>query len=226
MLSHVSPLEDSYLDTPAWKMAMKCVPWIIVLLILGTFTTMVLDKLQGQEVFILMPILIAFVPTLMDTGGNAGGQTIAFMIRGLATKEFSPKDFLKVILKEMLSALIVSSIILVFAFVWFTMEQYVGIVENVYYTGANANGIAPTIWNGQCWTLEFFESAIKVAGTVSITLFAASFISKVVAVVLPLSVAALKKDPAIIAQPLLTTIVDVLSLILYLGIATIAFQVL
>ena len=226
VLSHVSPLEDSYLDTPAWKLAMKCVPWIIVLLILGTFTTMVLDKLQGQEVFVLMPILIAFVPTLMDTGGNAGGQTIAFMIRGLATKEFSSKDFFKVILKEMLSALIVSSIVLVFAFVWFTMEQYVGIVENVYYTGADANGIAPTIWNGQCWTLEFFDSAIKVAGTVSITLFAASFIAKVVAVVLPLSVAALKKDPAIIAQPLLTTIVDVLSLILYLGIATIAFQVL
>lgn len=224
-LAHVTPLEDSYLDTPAWRMAMKCVPWIVVLLILGTFTTMVLDKLQGQQVFLMMPILIAFVPTLMDTGGNAGGQTIALMIRGLATKEFTPKDFFKVILKEALSALIVSSVILVFSFIWFTMEQYTGIVENVGINGSTSD-VAATIWNGKCWTIEFAESALKVSATVSITLFAASFIAKIVAVLLPLGVAALKKDPAIVAQPLLTTIVDVLALISYLGIATLAFQVL
>lgn len=224
-LAHVTPLEDSYLDTPAWRMAMKCVPWIVVLLILGTFTTMVLDKLQGQQVFLMMPILIAFVPTLMDTGGNAGGQTIALMIRGLATKEFTPKDFFRVILKEALSALIVSSVILVFSFIWFTMEQYTGIVENVGINGSTSD-VAATIWNGQCWTIEFAESALKVSATVSITLFAASFIAKIVAVLLPLGVAALKKDPAIVAQPLLTTIVDVLALISYLGIATLAFQVL
>ena len=224
-LAHVTPLEDSYLDTPAWRMAMKCVPWIVVLLILGTFTTMVLDKLQGQKVFLMMPILIAFVPTLMDTGGNAGGQTIALMIRGLATKEFTPKDFFRVILKESLSALMVSSVILVFSFIWFTMEQYTGIVENVGINGSTSD-VAATIWNGQCWTVEFAESALKVSATVSITLFAASFIAKLVAVMLPLGVAALKKDPAIVAQPLLTTIVDVLALISYLGIATLAFQVL
>ncbi len=228
-LAHVTPLEDSYLDTPAWRMAMKCVPWIVVLLILGTFTTMVLDKLQGQQVFLMMPILIAFVPTLMDTGGNAGGQTIALMIRGLATKEFTPKDFFRVILKEALSALMVSSVILVFSFIWFTIEQYTGIVQNVGINGS-IDGVAPTIWNGKCWDPEiageFAKSVIKVSATVSITLFAASFIAKIVAVLLPLGVAALKKDPAIVAQPLLTTIVDVLALISYLGIATLAFQVL
>ncbi|MCR5332582.1 MAG: magnesium transporter [Bacilli bacterium] len=219
-LSHVTPLEDSYLDTSPFSMAKKCVPWIIILLILGTFTTMVLDKLQDQAVFTMVPILIAFVPTLMDTGGNAGGQTIALMIRGLATKEFTPRDFLKVILKEVLTALIVSSVILVFSFLWFTMEQYTGIV------GLNINdptGPAMTIWNKQCWSMDFFAHAVKVSATVSITLFAASFIAKFVAVCLPLGVAALKKDPAIVAQPLLTTIVDVLALISYLGIATIAF---
>lgn len=228
-LAHVTPLEDSYLDTPAWRMAMKCVPWIVVLLILGTFTTMVLDKLQGQQVFLMMPILIAFVPTLMDTGGNAGGQTIALMIRGLATKEFTPKDFFRVILKEALSALMVSSVILVFSFIWFTIEQYTGIVENVGFNNSFGS-VAPTIWNGKCWDPEiageFAKSVLKVSATVSITLFAASFIAKIVAVLLPLGVAALKKDPAIVAQPLLTTIVDVLALISYLGIATLAFQVL
>ena len=224
-LAHVTPLEDSYLDTSAWKMARKCVPWIIVLLILGTFTTLVLDKLQGQGVFILAPILISFVPTLMDTGGNAGGQTIALMIRGLATKEFTPRDFFKVIRKEALSALMVSSIILLFSFVWFTMEQYVGIVENPL-GGLTSDGAIPTVWNGGCWNAEFAMSVFKISATVSITLFAASFIAKIIAVALPLSVAALKKDPAIVAQPLLTTFVDVLALISYLGIATIAIEIL
>ena len=219
-LAHVAPLEDGYLDTPAWKMAVKCIPWIIVLLVLGTFTTMALDKISGSPVFIMMPILIAFVPTLMDTGGNAGGQTIALMIRGLATKEFTPKDFFKVIAKEALSALMVSSAILLFSFLWFMMEQYTGIV-----THENTDGVIQTIWTGNVWNLEFFLQAVKVAGTVSIALFAGSFIAKIIAVCLPLSVAAMKKDPAIVAQPLLTTFVDVLALLAYLGIATLAFQI-
>lgn len=222
-LSHVAPLEDSYLDTSSAKMALKCIPWIIVLLILGTFTTMALDRIEKATVFNLVPVLIAFVPTLMDTGGNAGGQTIALMIRGLATKEFTPKDFWKVIRKEALTALIVSSVIAAFAFLWFMMEQYTGIVTNGEIT---VGGEFPTIWNGLCWYQEFFFNAIKVAGTVSITLFAGSFISKIIAVCLPLGVAAVKKDPAIVAQPLLTTFVDVISLISYLGIASLLFSLL
>ncbi len=222
-LSHVTPLEDSYLDTPAWRMALKCIPWIIVLLILGTFTTMALDKISGSKVFVGMPILIAFVPTLMDTGGNAGGQTIALMIRGLATKEFTPKDFFKVIGKEALSALMVSSAILAFSFLWFMMEQYTGIV--LHETLVDGKMVAQTIWHGNVWNLDFFFQALKVAGTVSIALFAGSFIAKIIAVCLPIGVAAIKKDPAIVAQPLLTTFVDVLALLAYLGIATIAFQV-
>ena len=226
-LAHVAPLEDTYLDTPAWKTAVKCIPWIIVLLVLGTFTTMVLDKLQGTGVFTLVPILIAFVPTLMDTGGNAGGQTIALMIRGLATKEFTPKDFFKVIAKEALTALIVSSAIFLFSFFWFLMEQYTGIVaidtELLFHATENIEVL--NIWKWNCWSMEFFTHAITVAGTVSLTLFAGSFIAKIVAVCLPLTVAALKKDPAIVAQPLLTTFVDVLSLLAYLGIATLAFKI-
>ena len=220
-LSHVSPLEDTYLDTPAYKMALKCIPWIIVLLILGTFTTMALDRIEKAAVFATLPVLIAFVPTLMDTGGNAGGQTIALMIRGLATKEFAPKDILKVILKEMLSAIMISTVIALFSFIWFTIEQYTGIVTN---DATVINGVYPTVWNGQCWTATFARTALAVSLTVSVTLFAASFISKLVAVLLPLGVAAIKKDPAVVAQPLLTTIVDVLSLISYLGIATIAIK--
>ncbi len=215
-LSHITPLEDSYLDTSPWKMAKKCFPWIIVLLILGTFTTMALDRIEKSNVFALIPVLICFVPTLMDTGGNAGGQTIALMIRGLGTKEFTPKDIWKILGKESLTALIVSLFIGVFSFIWFTLEQYLGIVTN---ESLYVNGVAATIWNGNCWTSEFALTSLAVSLTVSVTLIIASFVAKIVAVLLPLGVAALKRDPAVVAQPLLTTIVDVFSLVIYLVVA-------
>jgi magnesium transporter len=77
-------------------------PWIVILLIFDTFSTMVVDKLQYQ--FNGYTILIAFIPVLMDTGGNAGGQTIAIIIRGLAMKEFEPKECWKVLRRESVSA--------------------------------------------------------------------------------------------------------------------------
>ena len=222
-LSHVAPLEDSYLNTPAWKMAVKCIPWIVILIILGTFTTMALDRIEKSAIFTAIPVLISFVPTLMDTGGNTGGQTIALMIRGLGTKEFTPRDFWRILGKEALTALIVSAAIATFGFIWFSIEQYTGIVtnENLYIEGTT---IARTIWNGQCWTKEFAQSTFVISGIVSITLFCGSFLAKSVAVMLPLGVAAIKKDPAIVAQPILTTIVDVVSLIAYLLIALGASQ--
>ena len=220
-LSHVAPLEDSYLDTPAWKMAVKCIPWIVILIILGTFTTMALDRIEKTAIFTIIPVLISFVPTLMDTGGNTGGQTIALMIRGLGTKEFSPKDFLRIIGKEALTAVIVSSAIGVFGFVWFTIEQYTGIVTNEVLF---VDGVAPTIWNGMCWNANFARHTFAISAIVASTLFVGSFLAKCVAVMLPLGVAALKKDPAIVAQPILTTIVDVVSLCVYLLIAMGAAQ--
>lgn len=211
----VTPLEDSYLETSSVKMAKKCVPWIIVLLILGTFSSMVLSIFEERIASIA--ILAAFIPVLMDTGGNAGGQTIALMIRGLSLQEFSPKDFWKIIRKEMLSALIIAILIGVFAFFWFTFEQYMGIVTN------SQLGYDVSIWHGNCWNLEFFEEAIKVSGLVSLTLTIGIFVSKVVAVLLPMGAAAIKKDPAIVSQPILTTIVDVTCLLIYFGIAALIF---
>jgi magnesium transporter len=215
-MNAVGTLEDSYLETHPWQMAKKCVPWIIVLLILGTFSSMVLSIFQDK--LAVMPILAAFIPVLMDTGGNAGGQTIALMIRGLALKEFDPKDFWKILGREIVSALIIATSISIFAFIWFTMEQYTGIVHNTTADGIIGTEWA-TIWNGQCWDWRFAGSVFKVSAIVSGTLFITTIVSKIIAVALPLGAAAIKKDPAIVSQPLLTTIVDVTSLLIYFGIA-------
>jgi len=211
----VTPLEDSYLETSPVKMAKKCIPWIIVLLILGTFSSMVLSIFEDRIASIA--ILAAFIPVLMDTGGNAGGQTIALMIRGLSLQEFSPRDFWKVIRKESISAAIIAVIVGIFAFVWFSVEQYFGIVSN------SNLGYSASVWIGNCWSMEFFVEVIKVSGLVAGTLVIAMFLSKMVAVLLPMGAAAIKKDPAIVSQPLLTTIVDVTSLLVYFGIASLIF---
>ncbi len=212
-LQMVTPLEDSYLETPVRKMVKKCVPWIIILLILGTFSSLVLSSFETS--LSSLAILAAFIPVIMDTGGNAGGQTIALMIRGLALQEFSPKEFLKVLKKEALTALIIAVTIAAFGFVWFTIEQYTGIVKSSANPGV--------IWDGSCWTLDFALNAFKVSGLVAGTLGIAVFLSKMVAVLLPMGAAAIKKDPAIVSQPLLTTIVDVSSLLIYFGLAALLF---
>ena len=211
----VTPLEDSYLETSSIKMAKKCVPWIVVLLVLGTFSSMVLSIFEDKIASVA--ILAAFIPVLMDTGGNAGGQTIALMIRGLSLQEFSPRDFFRIIRKEAFSAAIIAILVGIFAFVWFSFEQYMGIVTN------SGLGYDASIWLGNCWTTEFFFEVAKVSGLVATTLTIGMFISKIVAVLLPMGAAAIKKDPAIVSQPLLTTIVDVTSLLIYFGIAALLF---
>ena len=217
----VTPLEESYLETSPIAMAKKCVPWIVVLLILGTFSSMVLSIFEDRIASIA--ILAAFIPVLMDTGGNAGGQTIALMIRGLSLQEFGPRDFFKVIRKEALSAAIIAIVIGMFAFIWFSFEQYMGIVSNSYKDIATGEVIIRNVWLGNCWNKEFFFDVVKVSGLVAGTLTIGMFMSKMVAVLLPMGAAAIKKDPAIVSQPLLTTIVDVTSLLVYFGIASLIF---
>ena len=211
-LQMVTPLEDSYLETSTFSMVKKCVPWIIVLLILGTFSSLVLSKFETS--LERMAILAAFIPVIMDTGGNAGGQTIALMIRGLALQEFTPKEFFKIIRKEALSAALIAICIASFGFLWFTLEQYFGIV------GSNGS-----IWDKGCWSTEFASEALRTSALVASTLCIAIFISKMVAVLLPMGAAAIKKDPAIVSQPLLTTIVDVSSLLIYFGLAAVLFPI-
>lgn len=209
-MTHMEPTDKPYMELSAWDNARKCIPWLIVLLILGTFTTMVLDRIEKSRIFTMLPMLIAFVPTLMDTGGNAGAQTTGLMIRGLAVDDFRPRDVLKVLWKEVKSALIIAGIVAAFAFIWITMEQYTGIVSDAeHFPGVN-------VWNGTCWTTDFFLHAIKNSALISITMGIAVLFSKTIGTLLPLGAAAIKKDPALLSQPMLTTVMDVATLCIYL----------
>ncbi|NLB39844.1 MAG: magnesium transporter [Erysipelotrichaceae bacterium] len=203
----VTPLEDSYKDTGVLKMAIKTMPWLIVLMILGVFSSVVLSSFQ--DVLSSLAILSVFIPVLMDTGGNSGGQTIALMIRGIAVGEFGPKDYGHILWKEFRVALLVGIMVSIAAFIIFIIEMYLGIV---FY--------AP---EGIVGTALLFER-MKISGMVSITLFFTIVISKTLGVTIPMIVKALKKDPAIISAPFITTIVDVSALLIYFFICTQIFQ--
>ena len=209
-LTNMEPTDKPYMELSAWENAKKCIPWLLALLILGTFVTMVLDRIEKSKIFTALPMLIAFVPTLMDTGGNAGAQTTGLMIRGLAVDDFTPKDVLKVLWKEVRSALIIAGVVAGFAFFWILMEQYTGIVNDA----ENFNGI--NIWAGNCWTIDFFTHCLKNSALISITMGVAVLFSKTIGTLLPLGAAAIKKDPALLSQPMLTTIMDVATLCIFL----------
>ncbi len=229
-MTNMEPTEKPYMEMSIWDNAKKCFPWIIGLLVLGTFTTMVLNRLETQQIFQSLPILISFVPTLMDTGGNAGGQTTGMMIRSLAMKEFSPKETGKVVWREFRSSILIAAFVAIFAFLWITLEEYTGIVSVGSIMDMDGNRYdftGYTLWSGLVFTGplagEFAIHAFTFSGLVALTMFAAVSVSKIIGTLLCMGAAFIKKDPALLAQPLLTTVMDVTTLLIYFAMACLFF---
>ncbi|MCX5775560.1 MAG: magnesium transporter [Firmicutes bacterium] len=209
-MAAVSPLEDSYIKSSVWTLAKKCIPWLIILLVLGIGASIVLNVFENS--LAVLPILAAFIPILMDGGGNAGNQTTVLVTRSLALNEITPKDFLKVIWKEMRISLIVSAFVGLFAFGWVLFEFGSGILEYDALAGLS-------VWS-------WFAQASIVAALVAFTLAGAIILSKTIGAVLPLAAKAVGLDPAVVASPLLTTIVDVCALLLYFFLSASVFNLL
>lgn len=179
-MAAIKPNEESYLKTPVIELAKDRVIWLLVLMISATFTGSIIKKFD--EVLQSVVILAAFIPMLMDTGGNAGSQSSTLVIRGLALGDIQIKDYLKVMFKEFRVSLIVATIL------------------------ASVNFL-------RIYLLERTELAISI--TVCLSLFCTVIIAKVVGSILPIIAKKLKFDPAIMASPLITTIVDTFALMVY-----------
>ena len=201
-MAAITDMEDPYLKTPVFKLVLKCVPWIIALMVLQVFTTMILSGFE--ERISQFAILAVFTPLIMDAGGNSGGQTTTMIVRSLSLDEFSGKDYGKVILKELRVASIIGGIVSVFAFGWLMFEMSVGIVnttsifERAVVTGGN-------------YTLYMALVAALVAGTLFVTMI----ISRLVGCSLPFLAKLIKLDPAVMCGPITTTMVDIISLVTY-----------
>ena len=186
MMAAVLPSEKPYLKQSVWSIWKARIPWLALLLVTSTFTSMILAGYESS----LSPILYAFVPMLMGTAGNAGGQTSVTIIRAIAVGDVEFRDIFKVILKELLASLALGLTIGVICF------GKIMLIDRLYN-----------------------EIDVMTAVVISAVCVISIVMAKLVGCILPLLAKKIRLDPAVVASPLMTTIVDALSLVIYCAIA-------
>jgi len=198
-MAAILPDDDAttYFGTSVWTHAKQRIPWLLILMLSATFTGMVTT--HYEEAFVSLPLLVSFMPMLMDTAGNCGNQISTLMVRGLALGEVEPADFMRVLAKELRVSAIVGAVL--------------GIVN-----GLRIYLMYTFLFPGQ------YANVMGYAIVVSVSLFFSVILAKLVGGMLPLAAKKLGADPAIMATPFITTIVDACSLILYFQIAQLVFR--
>ena len=197
IMSAQTPYEKSYIRTSPWELFKHRIPWLMLLMLSATFTGLIVTSFE--KALSQLVILTAFIPMLMDTGGNSGSQSSVTVIRAISLGELDFKDLGKVLLKEFTTALMCG---LALGLVCFGK---VIVVDGIIF-GNMAEAV----------NYSFPVVAIVVSITMSLTVVMA----KMIGCTLPLVAKKLGFDPAVMASPFITTIVDALSLLVYLKIAT------
>lgn len=183
-MAAMKPNEEGYFETSVFKHAKNRIVWLLILMLSAAITGGIITNYENA--FAAVPLLVAFIPMIMGTGGNCGSQSSTLIIRGLATDEIELKDVFKVLWKE------------------FRVSIIVGVVL------AFVNGIRIMI--------QYDD--LQLAIVIGLTLIATVALSKALGCLLPLAAKKLKLDPAIMAAPLITTLVDIFSILVYFQIAT------
>ncbi|MDR0319892.1 MAG: magnesium transporter [Treponema sp.] len=178
------PSEDTYLKTSIFQHAKNRFVWMLILMLSATITGTIISTFENG--LTVLPILMSFIPMLMNTGGIAGSQSSTLIVRGMAVGEINLKDILLVVWKEIRVGMLCG---LALGFVNFI---------RVYFMN---------------------NRDVKLCLTITMSLFCTILMAKTVGSILPIFAKRLKIDPAIMSAPLLTTIVDAVSLIIYFSIA-------
>ena len=212
-LNQISNMDEPYLKTPVFKLVLKCVPWIIVLIVLQMFSTLIIS--QFESAIASLTLLSFFMSLVTDAGGNAGGQTTTLIVRSISLDEFEKGDFKRVIWKELRVALCIAAIVGTFAFAWIMFETSVGI--------ASVDDSIASVKDNFGLELSAIQVKLVVSGLIASTLFVAMVVSRMVACMLPFLAKAIKLDPAVVCGPFTTTLVDVITLLTYFLLWTFAF---
>ena len=184
-MAAIVPSDKPYMKTGVWETYKKRIPWLLLLMISATFTGKIISSFE--DALSACVILTAYIPMLMDTGGNAGGQASVTIIRGLSLNEIEFKDMFRVIWKEVRVAVVCGITLGIANFAKLLLMDHL---------------------------------SVMVAMVICLTLIVAVFIAKVVGCTLPMFAKKIGWDPAVMASPFITTIVDALSLMIYFQIAT------
>ena len=191
-MAAILPSEKPYLKQSVFSIWKARIPWLLLLMISATFTSMILSGYEKElSALVSGATLYAFVPMLMDTAGNAGGQSSVTVIRALALGDVEFKDMLKILWKELRTAFLLALTVSIVCFAKLML------IDRLYNDVVTA----------------------KIALIVSGVLFITIILAKLVGCILPLLAKKIKLDPAVVASPFITTIVDALSLIIYCSIA-------
>ena len=183
-MAAIMPSDKPYLKTGVLETFKAREPWLMILMLSSMVTGGIL--LKYENAFSVIPLLVTFIPMLMDTGGNSGSQASTMIIRGMAVGEVEPADILKVMWKEIRVGMLCGLSLALVNFVRL-MIQYPG--------------------------------QVLICLTVVISLFCTVIIAKTIGCVLPIAAKTIHLDPAIMASPMITTIVDACSLMIYFQLA-------
>jgi magnesium transporter len=185
--------EDAvYMKTSVWQHFRNRSPWIIALALLGLVSGFIVQNFEG--LLMQFTVLAAFMPMLADTGGNTGSQSATLVVRALALNEVSTKDILRILSREFRVALLLALLLGAIAF------------ARVLFVGGGS-------------TLPGHYSLTRLGIAISFALGLQVVTSTLIGVLLPLGAAKMKWDPAVVASPALTTIVDITGLLIYFSTA-------
>jgi len=187
MMGGMLPSEKTYLKSSAWELFKNRIPWLLLLMISATFTGMIITGFESA--LAAQVALTAFIPMLMGTGGNSGSQSSVTIIRSLSLDELQFADLPRVLWKEIRTAVLcgLALAIVCFAKIWLVDKLLLG-NENI---------------------------TLMVDAVVCLALLVTVVAAKIVGAALPMAAKAVKLDPAVMASPFITSIVDALSLLVY-----------
>lgn len=184
-MAAIVPTEKPYLKLSILDIYKSRIPWLLLLMISATFTGKIIQ--HYEESLATYVILTSFIPMLMNTGGNAGGQSSVTIIRGLSLDEIEFKDIFKIIFKEGKVSILIGITLAIVNFLKLILLDKISLLVSL---------------------------------VVSLTIIVTIILAEIIGCVLPILAKKLKLDPAVMASPFITTIVDAVSLITYFKIAT------
>ena len=191
------PSEKTYLKSSVLELFKNRIPWLLLLMVSATFTGMIITGFE--DALAAQAALTAFIPMLMGTGGNSGSQSSVTVIRALSLDELRFADLPRVIWKEIRTAVLCGLALAVVCFA--------------------------KIWLVDRMLLGNFDITLGVNAVVCLALFVTVLLAKMVGAVLPLAAKAMKLDPAVMASPFITSIVDAVSLLVYFMVAKMLLRI-
>ena len=197
LMAGMTPSDKPYLRTGITEMWKNRIPWLMFLMLSATFTSMILTSFEDR--LAVQTVLIAFIPMLMGTGGNSGAQASTAVIRSLSLGDIEPRDVLKVMWKEWRVALLCGLSL------------------------AAVNFVKMLLLDGML--LGNSSITVSVAATVSVSIVFIVMFAKVVGSFLPIAAEKIGVDPAVMANPLISTLTDAVSLLIYIFVAKLVLKI-